>query len=180
MISEWKAVPGFDGVEASDRGEIRKNGIILKQGSGVYKTVVIAGHTQLVHRLVLLAFIGLPHSTQVGRHLNDNRDDNRLVNLKWGTNRENAENAEDALKNNPNAIPMTVPSSKQEVFEWIRTLRERDKQEAKHLASCEIRAEAIDNKTRRRAKTRVYLTSGTNAHYLVDLLDKQEDSCGES
>lgn len=44
-----------------------------------------------VHRLVLETFIGPPPEGCVCRHLNGNRQDNRLSNLRWGTPSENAE-----------------------------------------------------------------------------------------
>lgn len=46
----------------------------------------------LVNRLVLLAFVGQPPpGSNVTRHLNGNPADNRLENLAWGTDQENAE-----------------------------------------------------------------------------------------
>jgi hypothetical protein len=44
---------------------------------------------QLVHRLVLLAFIGPPPNKTETRHLNGNGQDNRLSNLCWGTKQQN-------------------------------------------------------------------------------------------
>lgn len=43
-----------------------------------------------VHQLVLIAFIGPRKPGMVGRHLDDNKDDNRLANLSWGTPADNA------------------------------------------------------------------------------------------
>jgi hypothetical protein len=49
---------------------------------------------RLVHRLVLEAFRGPePEEGMVCRHLNGIRTDNRLVNLRWGSQRENVEDA---------------------------------------------------------------------------------------
>lgn len=42
-----------------------------------------------VHQLVLIAFVGPRVPGMVGRHLNDNKDDNRLANLAWGTPADN-------------------------------------------------------------------------------------------
>ena len=49
-----------------------------------------------VHLLVLWAFKGPPKPGQIARHLNDNKRDNRLGNLKWGTYNDNLE---DAIRN---------------------------------------------------------------------------------
>lgn len=46
--------------------------------------------TFTVHRLVLSSFIRPPTREDHGMHLNDDRLDNRLVNLKWGTRLENS------------------------------------------------------------------------------------------
>jgi hypothetical protein len=43
-----------------------------------------------VHRLVLLAFRGLPQPGQETRHRDGDRTNNRLGNLRWGTPRQNA------------------------------------------------------------------------------------------
>jgi len=43
-----------------------------------------------MHRLVLEAFVGPAPDGHEARHLNGDRLDNRLVNLKWGTPHENA------------------------------------------------------------------------------------------
>lgn len=42
-----------------------------------------------VHTLVLEAFVGPAPSNHMCRHLDGTRDNNRLENLRWGTNREN-------------------------------------------------------------------------------------------
>ena len=47
-------------------------------------------HKRYVHRIVLRAFVGEPvYPAIYAAHLNDERDDNRLLNLKWSTQREN-------------------------------------------------------------------------------------------
>src|SRR5215471_1608313 len=43
-----------------------------------------------VHRLILEAFVGPCPKGMEARHLNGDRQDNRLVNLAWGTRLENA------------------------------------------------------------------------------------------
>lgn len=43
----------------------------------------------LIHRLVLLAFVGPCPPSQECRHLNGIKTDNRLENLSWGTRKEN-------------------------------------------------------------------------------------------
>jgi hypothetical protein len=49
-----------------------------------------------LHRLLAMTFIPNPNNLPYVRHLNDNRLDNRLVNLAWGTQKDNIK---DALSN---------------------------------------------------------------------------------
>ena len=47
------------------------------------------GHKRFVHRLVLEAFVGKAPSGYECQHLDGNRSNNNLSNLKWGTRKEN-------------------------------------------------------------------------------------------
>lgn len=46
-----------------------------------------------IHHLLLMTFGSLPKPGELCRHLNDNRTDNRLENLAWGTHQDNADDA---------------------------------------------------------------------------------------
>jgi hypothetical protein len=46
-------------------------------------------YTRFLHILLLEAFVGRRRKNQETRHLNGRRNDNRLINLVWGTHREN-------------------------------------------------------------------------------------------
>ena len=48
-----------------------------------------------LHRLLALAYIPNPEGYHYVRHLNDNRLDNRLCNLAWGTSSQNAKDKYD-------------------------------------------------------------------------------------
>lgn len=103
----WKPIPGYPGYEASDLGSIRsvdrsvvnKNGVakalrgrVLAQtvGDKSYRLVSIGGHTRRVHRLVLMAHVGVEPDLQV-RHLDGNPANNKLENLRYGTGVENSQ-----------------------------------------------------------------------------------------
>lgn len=43
----------------------------------------------MVHRIVLYAFVGIPQDSYECNHRNQNRSDNRVVNLEWITHKEN-------------------------------------------------------------------------------------------
>lgn len=81
----WKPIPGFTGYSVSDLGKVRRGEKLLKQhvaakGGGLY--VNLGKTTRLVHKLVLLAFVG-PRPGRI-THRNGNRRDNRLSNLFYG------------------------------------------------------------------------------------------------
>ena len=92
MAFEWKTVPGFDHLEASDQGGIRCNGEIVKQNRmshGYMRVRVGPRKRETVHKLVALAFLGHKPDGHEVRHLNGDRADNRAVNLAYGTRAEN-------------------------------------------------------------------------------------------
>ena len=111
----WRAVPGYEGAyEVSDLGDVRSvtrqvpygrypgmtyKGRLLKKfmNKNGYLAVKLsfAGFTRTtyVHELVLRAFVGpRPQTEKRGeiRHLDGNKTNNNLSNLKYGTITENA------------------------------------------------------------------------------------------
>lgn len=109
MPSErWRDIPGYEGqYKVSDLGHVKSlsrrvkvqggtrsvQGCILKivQRPDGYCVVGVEKGMVRLHRLVLLAFIGPCPKGQECRHLDGNRQNNRLNNLKWGTRSENAQ-----------------------------------------------------------------------------------------
>lgn len=116
-MEQWKDIPGYEGrYQASDQGNIRS---MPRQTSGVrmgttcsinlagkvlkphyrgregrkYVVITIDRTSYSVHRLVLMAFKGMPSKGEIARHLNDDHTDNRLVNLAWGTQGDNHRDA---------------------------------------------------------------------------------------
>jgi hypothetical protein len=103
----WKKIPGFSRYEASNLGRIRNiNNLIIKQRlNGTRKNNKylvfdamgdgIAHWRQrrkilLVHRAILMAFCGSPSIEQIACHKNDDKMNNNLANLYWGTAQSNA------------------------------------------------------------------------------------------
>ena len=94
-MEHWKPIPNSIH-EVSDQGRVRTPGKGIRKQTLVesryYKIgLKIDGKTRIhyVHTLVLTTFVG---SCPVGlecRHLNDNKRDNRLINLEWGTRLDN-------------------------------------------------------------------------------------------
>ncbi|UUJ74521.1 HNH endonuclease [Microcystis phage Mae-Yong1326-1] len=110
---EWRAVPGYEGrYEVSTEGRVRSLPRVAGHSSAPrrlpgrnlrphitltrYRVVALSGpagpRAIAVHRLVALAFLGPPPPgpRAVVRHLNGDHGDNRLVNLAWGTDADNA------------------------------------------------------------------------------------------
>ena len=110
-MEQWKDCFGWeDFYQVSNFGNIRSKkrpvktclGVAIKGGKVLKKIIATTGYEvvnftssekgrkqELVHRLVLLAFIGLCEDGKQACHANGIRHDNRLINLRWGTVKEN-------------------------------------------------------------------------------------------
>lgn len=94
----WKPIKHYEGYEVSNIGNVRHKGRILNQAklNGYSKVVLYKGkqrtHFQ-VHRLVADAFIVKNNESQtVVDHINNDRGDNRVENLRWVTHSQNGMN----------------------------------------------------------------------------------------
>lgn len=96
----WKPVIGFKTYEVSDQGRLRNinTGRVFtgtKDAFG-YKHVRLVNDGQYflkkVHRLVAEAFIENPESKPIVDHINNDKTDNRVENLRWCTYSENCRN----------------------------------------------------------------------------------------
>lgn len=118
MSEIWKAVPGFEGsYEVSNMGRVRSldrhvldtmgrariiRGRVLKGSliEGRYRMIQLyrdaAYEARYVHDMVADAFVGPKPPGARTRHLDDNPSNNLPVNLKYGTQRENMD---DAIRN---------------------------------------------------------------------------------
>jgi hypothetical protein len=126
MGERWKAVPAYEGLyEVSDMGQVRsldrpykmrnsrkpdvimdcvKRGRLLKQDSvgKPYAQVLLYDRQGkpkrfLVHRLVLLAFVGEAPGMECN-HRNGDTLDNALINLEWVTHGENMVHSRSVLE----------------------------------------------------------------------------------
>lgn len=112
----WKPVVGYEGLyEVSDLGEIRRilpNGTTRKLKlwqSANYYTVCLSNKchrkTKAVHRLVADAFLNKPENATEVNHKDGNKLNNKVENLEWVTQRENAIHSMDVLGHNPFGKP---------------------------------------------------------------------------
>ena len=116
MEELWKDVPIFNGLyQASNLGNIRAKERKIKKYSPYYEKVIEQTYKQRllkptldksgyyrvhlgingkkyngsVHRMVLMAFVGMPQQNQEACHNNGIPTDNRIENLRWDTHAEN-------------------------------------------------------------------------------------------
>lgn len=114
---QWRPVPGFEGeYEVSSEGRVRSlaRTVVRRNGSPMTipakeksQRILENGYMQVylwsagkargffVHRLVLLAFVGVPDDPKMEAHHgpDPNRQNNRLANLRWVTKSENIREA---------------------------------------------------------------------------------------
>ncbi len=108
-IEVWKIVAGHPDYEVSSEGRVRSNkkatSLIMKTRTDRYghHKLELDGKTRKVHQLVAYAFIPYEHdwqcqnahppfcfcAPQCVRHKNDDKNDNSVANLCWGTYSEN-------------------------------------------------------------------------------------------
>ena len=104
-MEEWKTIQGFERYDVSNFGRVRSHigskTRILKpwftSAKDYYYVHLFANakrFTKLVHRLVLMAFVKNPNSAYFDRvdHINQNKRDNHLNNLRWSNSVLNALN----------------------------------------------------------------------------------------
>lgn len=110
LVAEtWKAVPGYDQYEVSDRGQVRRKDGFTSDGhrhkGRVLKRVLNQGRWELnlckdgkvrlfhSYVLVLLAFRGPCPPGFEARHVDDDSSNDKLSNIYWGTHSENMRDA---------------------------------------------------------------------------------------
>jgi len=98
MIEEWKDIKGYEGkFQVSNTGLVlnlnyRNSGnkrLVSQNDIDGYKRVRLLNDKFLVHRLVAQEFIPNPDNLPKVLHRDDNRSNNKVNNLMWGTQKDN-------------------------------------------------------------------------------------------
>jgi len=107
IIEVFRRIDEFDNYMVSSYGNVKniKNRRILKPfiNSGGYYNVTLCkngkGKNLSVHRLIAIAFIDNPKKKLCVDHVDNNRLNNNVNNLRWVTNQENNQNRSISSKN---------------------------------------------------------------------------------
>lgn len=117
----WKAITEYPSYEVSDAGEVRNviTGRVLKtKTSGIryHKVVLCPGMKHMsVHRLVALHFIENPENKPQVDHIDRDRTNNHVSNLRWVTSSENRLNTDYHKKTDGNDHIKVTPYQRFEV-----------------------------------------------------------------
>ena len=95
----WKDIEGFENYQVSSWGRVRSdNGIIkpYRNGKGYLKVGLMKNgksNKKRVNRLVAMAFIENPNNYPFVDHIDGNKENNSITNLRWVTDKQNKEHA---------------------------------------------------------------------------------------
>ncbi len=110
MTETYKNIEGFENYSVSDYGNVRNNktGIILKgrDKHGYFQVVLMKNkrrHDKVIHKLVAAAFLLNPESKELVDHIDNNKHNNKLINLRFATSQENNQNRSLSSKNTSGA-----------------------------------------------------------------------------
>ena len=95
----WKEIEGFENYQVSSWGRVRSaNGILkpYRNKKGYLKVGLSKDgkcHKKRVNRLVAMAFIDNPNDLPFVDHIDGNKENNSITNLRWVTDEDNRAHA---------------------------------------------------------------------------------------
>ena len=110
MVEQYKIIKDFPNYSISNLGNVKNNktGRVLKHvinNNGYYKVSLCSDgniYQKLIHKLIAESFITNPYNKQFVDHINNNKLDNNVRNLRYVTNQENSMNSKLSSKNTSN------------------------------------------------------------------------------
>ncbi len=149
MNENWKAIEGYENYEISDHGNlrniktqrIRKPYINGLNKSGYYHVDLTKNKTKAhlkIHRLVAQAFLENPENKKCVDHIDRNRLNNHISNLRFATNSENGMNKSKHSNNISGIVGVCFCKTKNK---WKAKIQQDGK--SKHLGFFESKEEAI-------------------------------------
>jgi hypothetical protein len=98
---KWKIISGYSNYQVSDRGNVRNlcTKKFIKPGvQNGYETIHLYKDKKRsgfkIHRLVAQEFIENPHNKPTVDHIDRNRSNNKVSNLRWASSKEQARNSD--------------------------------------------------------------------------------------
>lgn len=118
-MTEWVQYEDTN-IEVTRDGRYRRNGREweLSLNSAGYKQVTINGKPDRLHRIIAKVFIPNPDGKPFIDHIDGNRLNNDVSNLRWATASENQRNRQCRLR--PSGLPRGVAPNKKKYMAKIR------------------------------------------------------------
>lgn len=92
----WKKIEGYPNYSVSNKGRVRNDNsdrIRVPKNKNGYRRINLCRNgfvrNHYIHRLVAEAYVPNPENKPQVNHINENKSDNRDVNLEWVTSSEN-------------------------------------------------------------------------------------------
>ena len=126
-MEEFRIINGFENYSVSNFGNVKnntKNKLLKLSNSDGYKVCRLNGKFLRVHRLVGLGFVPNPDNKPCIDHIDNNRENNNVENLRWATSSENRYNS--SIQSNNKSGYKGINWSKRE-NRWRTTICENGK-----------------------------------------------------
>ena len=138
-IENWRLISGYDNYEISSHGRVRNNKTnrIMKTPTTIngYKNIGLSKDAELktynVHRLVAFAFLEKTDEDTDVDHINHDKSNNMVTNIRWVTTSQNCRNASRRTDNQSGTSGVHFDKSKNS---WVASWYNDEKQKSKSFS----------------------------------------------